>query len=173
MAKVITFSRFFPAYHPKKGQPTFFVEKLWNSLHRQQKNIFTNYYSIIEQNPGNEKAAELFWDSIIMNYDNIGNKHHTIRKGHRWKAGDLFSPRVWSGKPYKSPMIKIAPDVMITKVYYVNIFDYNLFVNGNLFDFKTLANNDGLKQEDLEQWFGQNFEGQIICWNEAINYNGK
>jgi hypothetical protein len=32
MAKVITFSRFFPAYHPRKGEPTYFVEKIWAHL---------------------------------------------------------------------------------------------------------------------------------------------
>lgn len=31
MSKVITFSRFFPAYHPKKGQPTFSGQIIcWN-----------------------------------------------------------------------------------------------------------------------------------------------
>ena len=28
MSKVITFSRYFPSYHPRKGEPTFFVEKI-------------------------------------------------------------------------------------------------------------------------------------------------
>jgi hypothetical protein len=30
--KVITFSRTYPSYHPKAGQPTYFVEKVWSSL---------------------------------------------------------------------------------------------------------------------------------------------
>lgn len=29
MAKIITFSRTFSGYHPKKGQPTYFVEKVF------------------------------------------------------------------------------------------------------------------------------------------------
>ena len=32
MAKVITVSQKFPASHPKAGQPTHFVEKIWCSL---------------------------------------------------------------------------------------------------------------------------------------------
>lgn len=32
MSKVITFSRTFPAYHPRKGEPTYFVEKFWTSI---------------------------------------------------------------------------------------------------------------------------------------------
>ena len=30
---VITYSRFFPTYHPRKGEPTFFVEKIWKGLY--------------------------------------------------------------------------------------------------------------------------------------------
>lgn len=32
MSKVITFSRVFPAYHPKKGQPTYFIEKIYAGI---------------------------------------------------------------------------------------------------------------------------------------------
>ena len=32
MAKVITVSQKFPDSHPKAGQPTHFVEKIWSSL---------------------------------------------------------------------------------------------------------------------------------------------
>ena len=32
MAKVITVSRTFPDYHPKAGQPTYFVEQILNAL---------------------------------------------------------------------------------------------------------------------------------------------
>lgn len=32
MARVITFSRKFPSYHPKAGQPTHFVEQILNSF---------------------------------------------------------------------------------------------------------------------------------------------
>lgn len=34
MAKVITFSRVFPSYHPKAGQPTYFVEAIYKALYR-------------------------------------------------------------------------------------------------------------------------------------------
>ena len=32
MARIITFSRTFPAYHPKAGEPTYFVEMILNDL---------------------------------------------------------------------------------------------------------------------------------------------
>lgn len=37
---------------------------------------------------------------------------------------------------------------------------------------KTLAKNDGLTLAELLQWFKypKPFEGQIICWNDKVNY---
>lgn len=76
MSKVITFSRVFPSDHPRKGEPTFFVEKLYNSLYG--RNNLKGYP------PG------IFIDDSIRDI-----KVHTIRSGHRWKVGDKFSP-FWS-----------------------------------------------------------------------------
>lgn len=39
MAKVITFSRQFPSYHPKAGQPTYFVEKVLRSVCEDMEHI--------------------------------------------------------------------------------------------------------------------------------------
>lgn len=33
------------------------------------------------------------------------------------KVGDKFSPRVWSGKPYRSKMITIAPDIEVKQIW--------------------------------------------------------
>ena len=98
MAKVITFSRTFPAYHPKAGQPTYFVEKFYNSLF--SRNNLMDYPKGLEIN---ESILEM--------------KNHTIRAGERWKKGEYFSPRVWSGKPYNTPQIILAKDTLITDVY--------------------------------------------------------
>ncbi len=176
MSKVLTFSRVFPKYHPKAGQPTFFVEKI---LHPFWDNVK--------------------WDDEIREYikllpEQIANPHHfnpkvhTIRAGKRWEVGDKFSPRIWSGKPYCSPQITIAPDFEIKKIWdfdfdaaifldesriYINNVEIN---SGGLIN---LARNDGLDAMDLLEWFGdghvmnsnrKNFSGQIICWNEKVNY---
>lgn len=56
----------------------------------------------------------------VFNHDKFINgfsKEHTIRKGKRWKVGDKFSPRIWSGKPYKSKQIILAPDTEIKQVF--------------------------------------------------------
>lgn len=171
MAKVITFGRYFPAYHPKKGQPTYFVEGILNTM---AGILPSSYYSFLKLNAGNEQLAETFFSTITEDIT-LFTKSHTIRSGHRWKVGDRFSPRVWSGKPYQSKMITIAPDIEIKKVWNFIIKDSFIYVGGAYaFDekLKIVAENDGLNLPDLMQWFQypKPFEGQIICWNESINY---
>jgi hypothetical protein len=169
--RVITFSTKFPATHPRKGEPTFFVEKIVKGLHEQGLRPFDVNCDFDEQ----------------MYYIANG-KHHTIRAGERWKAGDWFSPRVWSGKPYASKQIEFAPPIQIKKVWKFTMrpslwFDEcEYFINGEKFggdELEKVAENDGLGIVDFALWFaGKNaastsrkpFNGQILCWNEAIEY---
>lgn len=110
MSKVLTFSRVYPSYHPKAGQPTYFVEKIVKSLHWDRPH------------PPVDIRAD--FDSDI--YINVQPKHHTIRAGHRWKVGDWFRPVVWgndinpkSGRsgPYHSKQIIFAPDIQVKKTW--------------------------------------------------------
>lgn len=177
MAKIITFSRYFPAYHPKAGQETHFVEQFWNSLNSLKLPV-----------PKNKDLPHDFMWSILP-LSNYGQKHHTIRAGHRFKAGDYFSPRVWSGKPYRSKQIVIAPDTEVKKVWDVTYNSNGEFlIKGNkhpyfisknidepvlgVWNLSTISNNDGLSPEDFFAWFQfpKPFDGQIICWNENVNY---
>lgn len=172
MAKVITFSRKFPAYHPKAGQPTYFVEKFRKSMHFSGK-------SPIDINCDFSEEVYFMCDP----------KHHTIRSGNRFKRGDYFSPRVWSGKPYNSKQIIIGPDTLITDVWKIKIlweedtetWDvwidekwYGMIGIGNAI---RLSNNDGLTPADFKDWFKLNkknrnivWHGQIICWNPQVKY---
>jgi len=167
MARVITFSRVFPAYHPKKGEPTYFVEYILNSLGyvKLQSDLLPDVRNIVN-------------DFFLL--DGEIKKHHTIRAGSRWKVGDKFSPRVWSGKPYASPMITIAPDIEIKHIWDVEIF-YDCTIGipdgknqWKLLSFGEVANNDGLTFQDMKHWFNvkrdKPFKGQIICWDEKIKY---
>lgn len=163
MAKVIIFSTTFPSYHPSKGNPTYFVEGFYKSLYAMKcipkelegvfnHNVFINGYS----------------------------KNHTIRGGKRWKAGDSFSPRIWSGKPYKSKQIILAPDTEIKQVFDFEIKGREIYIDNKLYfssfsgDLMQLANNDGLNVKDFVYWFKYPvyFSGQIICWKDSktVNY---
>lgn len=178
MSKVLTFSRQFPAYHPNKGEPTYFVEKIYESIY---PNGFDNHFDFFLEKLNHQlKPSEfsIFFDSINTEKV-ILPKNHTIRSGNRWKAGDKFSPRVWSGKPYNSKMIIIAPDIEVKKVWSFEIKEGLFFIDSNLYAYDTstellnkLAKNDGLSQFELMDWFKypKDFSGQIICWNDKIEY---
>lgn len=171
---VLTFSRHFPKGHPRAGQPTYFVEKILNSL---------GIKTASELLPG---VHDIINDFLMLDSEYV--KHHTIRAGHRWKVGDKFSPRVWSGKPYQSKQITIGPDIEIKQIWDIEITQANIgnvqrvkvkinnvdfcyigiSVMANIID---LANNDGLALTDFVSWFQKiPFTGQIICWNENIKY---
>lgn len=191
MPKIITVSRVFPSYHPKKGQPTYFVEKIWKSLR-----YYVSQLGTIE---GLEKEVSNYRCGLGSNYGDgkytppidFEPKHHTIRLGKRWKTGDKASIRVWgndinpkSGRKgaYHSKQIIITPDVEVT-VYNVELWKQgsDCFigqkVNENthtLLSFGEVARNDGLDFYDLKEWFklkeGVVIEAQIICWNKELKY---
>lgn len=169
MSKVITFSRTYPSYHPRAGEPTYFVEQIIKGLP----------YSLHDDSAwGNIELCTKLVLAIDI-WKDLGRKYHTIRSGHRWKAGDWFSPRVWSGKPYNSKQIQFAPDIQIKKVWDFDIsgHDGKFFIDGKtlaechifLID---IAENDGLIAADFRAWFKhpKPFSGQIICWSDTINY---
>lgn len=175
MARVITFSRIFPAYHTKKGEPTYFVEKFWNSLQNFPKRKSGFFYrELLELNPWMNPTQSLaLFDSVDGKIGLV--KNQTIRSGNRWKVGDYFSPRVWSGKPYNSKQIIIGTDTKIEKVFDFKIREKYLFIDNNKINplnIQLLASNDGLTDADLLDWFKypKEFTGQIICWSPNINY---
>jgi hypothetical protein len=175
MSKVITFSRTFPAYHPKAGQPTYFVEKFWKSLWDQNKAHDIHLF----QEPYDEHFHP--WGDGSTNVHQYSGKHHTIRAGSRWKEGDYFSPRVWSGKPYNSKQIIIGPNTQIVKEYSFEIQGGEFKIDDRVYGgeaesifelLELIALNDGLNRHDLLEWFKypKPFDGQILCWNENIKY---
>lgn len=178
MSKVITFSRVFPTYHPRAGEPTYFVEKLhWaitSTIFESWPHADAMLRDLNKHLP--ENIIQDFIDDLDDETDYSGiEKNHTIRAGHRWKVGDKFSPRVWSGKPYNSKQIIIAPDIEVKKIWDVEFDEDGCFW---IFSDKErgprvlhrVAKNDGLTKDDLIAWFNKPFTGQIICWNETINY---
>lgn len=182
--KVLTFSRHYPKGHPKTGQPTYFVEKVWKSIWDSYKGANNPLYPWWEQY---DEAFPMKYD-IKENIHQHQPKHHTIRAGARFKPGDMASLRVWSDKPYRSKQIEFA-QVEVKKVWNFNIHvvgdDLVWQVPGSgsgSFDTKSeslkiIASNDGLEIRDFLDWFtihpkvkGQAFTGQIICWNGDIEY---
>lgn len=168
MAKVITFSRNFPVGHSNAGQPTHFVEKIYKGLY------------LMKSVP---KEIQDTFNYSIMNDTSILPKIHTIRAGKRWKVGDKFSPRVWTGKPYASKQLEISPELTLQTVIDFEIEldkDYICILIGDAVMYEenstfctqlealtTLAKNDGLSLQDFKDWFKwgkQPFKGQLLSW---------
>lgn len=187
MSKVITFSRFFPKYHPRAGQQTFFVEKIYSAI-----GVGGEYLHI--------PLPDV--DNFMYNHDEnyFEPKLHTIRAGNRFKVGEKFSPRVWSGKPYASKQIIIADDIEVKHTWDFKIVtedddgendwsfveflgkQYTAYGYGGYDDKKMveIAKNDGLEIKDFYDWFltgrtknqrinneSKIFNGQIICWGDV------
>lgn len=189
MSKVITFSRSFPAHHPRKGEATFFVEQILNCL---GINYLNGHYivQLMELNPELPKDIIFkFQDSLSAKID--GLKKHTIRGGSRFAPGEKFSPRVWIGRPYypnyyqgkKIPaQLVFAPVTPVKKTWSfdINYFNTGEYVLNNIpvagFEqLKKIAMNDGFENsDDFELWFNLNnnekFDGQIICWDGDVAY---
>ncbi len=190
--RVIPFSTSFPGYHPKAKAPTYFVEKIWESVGLPEKEFSFN-------------CPDEYQHFMRLGSDELFPKHNTIRGGKRWKIGDWFQPVIWgndinpkSGRsgPYHSKQIKFAPPIQVVKTWDISIvrgdtyeqicisinkdtlYYTSSFGEKGLPELERLAKNDGLSSQDLLDWFLLNpefkktgvFDGQIICWNDKVNY---
>ncbi len=171
----IIFSRQFPKGHPRSGEKTNFVEKIMNGLVEGLNCYGAEYKTLLGAlNPTlTQSAINNLWEEL--DEDDFDIKHHTIRAGNRWKVGDKFSPRVWSGKPYCSKQIIIAPDIEIKKIKEF-IYDGTSYRTDGWYHADSpagvgkIAKNDGLSMEDFKAWFSKPFIGQVIIWNDKIEY---
>lgn len=171
---VITFSTGFQKGHPSFGKQTFFMEKMinwyWDHV--------GSYHNVLEMFVKlNSKIPHQQLDALVdsMCTEVSSYKAHTARWGHRFKVGDKFDPRIWSGRPYASKQIQFLPQLEVQKVWDLQIKKKELFVNNQRVpanEIPFIANNDGLSFTDFMHWlkYPQPFDGQIICWNKDIEY---
>jgi len=182
---VLTFSRTFPTYMPNAGEPTFFVEKILNSLDIEYRDDMDYKHGLIEWNKKSISEGKLNTGKLIKFWADLNDhitdrKIHTIRNGNRRKEGDIIKPRVWSGKPYNSPQIQFAPDIPCVRTFdFETLYCGSMYIDGNAYGgwsplnpkVAEVAKNDGLTGLELIQWLGEkkDFTGQIISWHD-INY---
>ena len=180
MIKAVNFSRVFPAYHPKKGKETHFVEAILTQL---GIDYTSNDYFIWLCN-NNKKISEPFLNDFFNSLSqDIYPKSHTIRSHVKpLNVGDFVNPTCWAGSPYrKTPegywKIKFAPDIEVKKTWDIQILNAPTFfetkIDGKEFNnWSLLSKNDGLTAVEMLDWFKINniVNGRIICWNENIKY---
>lgn len=184
MPKIITFSRHFPATHPRVGEGTFFVEQILNYFEIDYTKW--DYMNDLQLwNKSKLDSGKLTIEDLKIFYRSLkhgvfGKKFHTIRKGQRFATGDTFQPAVWTGKPYFSVQINFLPPLEIKNTQYIAIYpnhetyldeDVNFFASFGCENWSMLAQNDGLTSKDFKDWFSNlPFYGQIICYNKKIKY---
>jgi hypothetical protein len=179
MARVLIFSRNFPAGHPRQGDYTFFIEKVLNTMEIEFRCIdYFNQLLIL-----NKKALDegrITRDHLSLFYCSLNPLHnkkkgHTIRESMILKTGSWFSPRCWFGVPYHDPQIIFAPDTQVKSTWtfevkkitgQYHLEGHSLMDNG----VQDVAANDGLDPDDFESWFRKAFKGQVICFDEKIQY---
>lgn len=164
--KVLIISRHFLSDHPKAGQPTYFVDKIYTTL-RSTGFLTLENVSLMQH------YAERFGEHTFKQ----GEKFHTIRPTVRWKVGEMASLRFWTGAAYRSEQFEFAR-VRLKNVYDISIGradngGFGIKINGKkCSDMDVLANNDGLPIGDFQDWFplGRKFDGQILSWSDKIQY---
>ncbi len=122
---------------------------------------------------------------------------HRWKEGDWFKPcvwGDDINPKSGRKGPYQSKQIQFAPPIQVKKTWDFEIDAAGVFALAKpgeqlFYTFQPLepgsedkddqiASNDGLTFEDFYNWFtlspdfkkNEGFTGQIICWNESIEY---
>ncbi len=150
---VLTVSRVFPITHKRKGEPTFFVEKIFKGLNQIMPCCWCGH--------GCTCSKHCIIDSM-----NLNEKIHTIRSNYElWEkrikevqeGNAIISIRYWSGKPYNSKQIEVYQldkdsGIGIQKIEMTLL---GWFVDSIDSDYtsKDFAKNDGLSIEDFYEWF--------------------
>ena len=169
-------ARVFPATHPKKGQPTHFVEKFLMAM--KVGYGFTEYFhTLIKLNPDKDEAMlREFWlslDELVAN----NPKLHTIRLKNSIKDGQMLQLSAGgndinekSGRsgPYQSKSINIWEPVQVgVQDVYADSGQIILKSRAVQLNLNVVALGDGLLREDFDSWFLKaSGPAQIIHWTE-------
>jgi len=139
---VLTVSKNFPATHKRKGEPTYFEDKIM-----KRYSDFNNFLGWVKIH------------TIRSNYELWEKRIKQVQEG---KA--ILSIRYWSGKPYNSKQVEICQldknsGCGVQKIEFMHDRDnaYSLkFFNiprCSFSELPELSKNDGLTLEDFKEWF--------------------
>lgn len=158
------FSRVFPTTHPKAGQQTFFIEKVWRAL------------------GGSPSYVEHYLEETERNYNiNMSNcrpKIHTVRPTPA-KLMRLYDFKVWLDKPYRSSQLTFK----YKQTYLSNQKFELIWAGGKRCDIMPIIKIDGRSLSaseiaefaindgfdgvgDFFDWFPKDFEGYVRHWTD-------
>ena len=154
------------------NRPTFFIQKIWNSL------IVNGICSFDEYTEYKQAYEKKFKRTLLSSLDINITKNCTIRESKRWKVGDEIHACINSrSKDY----FRFAPVLEVKHVYNIQIKGKSIFVKKkssnnfyNLIDSSSesqLILNDGFgSRQDFYNWFSSDFEGVIISWIDNFRF---
>ena len=147
------------------NRPTFFIQKIWNSLIVNGICMFDEY---IQYKEAYEKK---FGRPLLSSLDINITKNCTIRESKRWKVGDKIHLCI---NNRTKDHFRFAPILEVKHMYNIQIKGEHIYIsnpdysNIKLLDPSSrnqLILNDGFVSiEDFFSWFGYDFEGVIISW---------
>lgn len=136
---VLMLSKVFPATHPRKGEPTGFVNKVISAI----KQIEGGWWKL---------------HTIRANYRLWAKRIAEVQRGEA-----VLSVRQWSGRPYMSKQTTIATltaedgvGIQLLRFHQDadGISGWQQFdIDGHYNNIINVANNDGLKYLDWRRWF--------------------
>ena len=167
------------------GNPSYFVEKIWEGLLRT---VFKDDSEYIAHLKAHQEQFGKHWDFLPEEQERMTNpKIHTIRedKKERWKPGtkidffincrqkDMFrfAPVLPVVNVQKIEIVwvelfgKKVAHVFIEKEFFAKVkFDSELIVTGQMLQ---LAQKDGFDTiEDFFAYFNEDFTGKLIHWTD-------
>lgn len=157
---ILTLSSTFPATHKRKGESTYFKEKIVNQ--KVSYGVLTDNESVSISDFCKEYGVGTKIHTIRANYELWAKRIEQVQNGEA-----ILSIRYWSDKPYKSKQVEICqlgenagvgiqeisiyPDLMgITNVW--NDGDER-YLEAHSVYIAELAKNDGLSLDDFKEWF--------------------
>lgn len=139
----------FPATHNRAGEPTYFVEKIGNSIGETEScNV------VIHTHDGDVKIWPKL-HTIRGNYNLWAKRFEKIQRGEA-----VLELYFWSGKPYRSQSVTICQlgkddGVGIEKLQFITTTTAKVEKENTItlvVDVE-LSKNDGLSLEDFKEWF--------------------
>lgn len=132
---VLTVSRYFPANHKRKGEPTRFIEKIlnkdpdnWTKIHTIRSNYDLWKKRIDQVNEGKAVLSLRYWTKSPYNYQKDGSKQQEFLQLKKGECG-------------------------IQKIDFSDDYLYTVRIDGNRREFNGIERNDGLLSQDFENWF--------------------
>lgn len=123
---VITVSRYFPSTHPRKGEPTGFVDKILTGekIHTIRGNVE-------------------FWKNRVQD----------VLQGKAILSLRYWEGKPYHSKQVEFAILSDVSEVGVQDLKFLDAKPYNPFAGGEVQDMVEFPAKDGLSYDDFEAWF--------------------